>query len=108
MFTKITGAFAIFSNLGKIKLVASSSYTVVVRLLAVMKFIQTQITDTKLGEVLDKYMPAVINALETVKSLAEKYGAVLGITPAIVAQSVSGSDLEGELKAAVQSLKQHA
>jgi hypothetical protein len=107
MFTKITSAFAIFSNLGKIKLVASSTYTVIVRLLAVMKFIQTQITDTKLGEVLDKYMPATINALETVKNLAEKYGAVLGITPAIAAQSV-GSDLEAELKASVQSLKQHA
>ena len=108
IFTKLLSAFAIFKNLSKLKEITQTSYVVLVKLLSVLKFLETQVNDTKLGVTLSKYLPTTITALQTVKDLVDKYGSVLGIEP--VVESLNDKDVSAlsvELKRATFDLKKH-
>jgi len=106
MFTKLTAAFKIVSNLDKITSVVTVAYSALVKLLSVLAFIEQQINDTKLGTVLEKYLPPVITTLRKIKSLVEKYGELFGVVPQpeTVVQSLEDVDLEADLKKSIDEL----
>lgn len=87
MLSKLSNIFAIFKNLDKLKGIAQSSYLIIIKVLALLQFLDTESDDTPLGAKLDKYLPAAISALSKVKEYADKYGSYVGITPTAVALS---------------------
>ena len=108
MFKKFPSALTLVKNLDNIRLVVGATYTAVVKTLAVLVFLQGQANDTKLGVVLEKYLPTIILLLSKVKEVFEKYGKYIGFTPPVdaLAESVDGSLLLAELDASVAHLNQ--
>jgi hypothetical protein len=80
MFSSIINAFSVLANLSKIKAAAQASYEVVVKLIVVLKVVDQQIAGTPIAKEIDKYLPTAIKSLDTIKSLAEKFAPILGIT----------------------------
>lgn len=105
MLSSLLSAFSFFKNIANIKLAAQSAYQVIVKLLAVLNVVETEIKGTPASAALDKYLPSVIKALNTIKDLADKYGKLLGIDPA--ATALEQTDAHTELKAATSALSVH-
>jgi len=88
MFQSLTASFAIFKNLGKIKEVLNVAYTAVVKLHAVLVFLDSQTNDTKLGKVLEGYLPKTVETLEKILEVFKKYGKYIDLDTTAVAQSI--------------------
>lgn len=98
MFQKILKALSIFKNLENIKNGVSVFYTSICKVLNTLKFIETQINDTKLGSSLKQYLPETIKILEKIKQIIEKYGDFVGFVAPVDAQNlVVIDDLKKEL-----------
>lgn len=104
MFSNIVSAFKIVSNLDKITSVVTTAYTALVKLISVLAFIEGQITDTKLGDVLEKYLPAVLTTLRKIKELVEKYRNLFGIVPKPEVVSQGADDLHADLEKSIAEL----
>jgi hypothetical protein len=99
-------AFFLAKNLAKIKDVVNVSYVAIVKTLQSLAFIETQLGDTKLGLLLENYIPKIIEVLTKVKELIEKYGKYIGVTPVTpvagtlseVSLQQSLAELDGALK----------
>lgn len=110
MFANLSTAFSVVKNLANIKDIASVVYVAVAKLLVTLVFIQGQVTDTKLGKVLEKYLPKSVEVLEKIKALFEKYSKIIGLNLTVAAQSIiseetlleelerSSSELDAKLK----------
>ena len=106
MFKNLQLAYKIAKSLGNIKLVIQSTYTVLVKLLAVLDFVAAQTKDsenTKLGKAISAYVPVIKTAVEKVKAVIEKYSPFL--EPLVEAQS-EGS-VQAELIKALEELETH-
>ena len=110
MFSSIVSAFSVLSNISKIRAAVRAAYEVVVKLIVVLQVVDQQITGTPVAAEVDKYLPAAIGSLNTIKSLAEKYAPIFGIdivataSPASVA---SVSNAQTVLSSATESLATH-
>lgn len=103
MFSTISSAFKIASNLANIRLVITTVYTAVVKTSAVLAFLTTQTNNTKFGEMIGQYLPLINSVITKIKVLIEKYGAIIGVdtSTVVVAQD---ADHEKALKDALASL----
>lgn len=98
MFQKILKALSIFKNLENIKNGVTIFYTSICKVLNTLKFIETQINDTKLGSSLKQYLPETIKILEKIKEIIEKYGEFIGfVAPADAQNLIVVDDLRKEL-----------
>ena len=88
MFQSLTSSFAIFKNLGKIKEVLNVAYTAIVKLHTVLSFLDAQTNDTKLGKVLEGYLPKTVETLEKILEIFKKYGKYIDLDTTVVAQSI--------------------
>lgn len=107
MFNSISTALKVVKNLDKIKEVVASSYEVVVKVLAVAKYLQTQLNDTKLGLVLTKYLPTIIAALVNVIAVVDKFGPLFGVNISAAASSehvLDADDLQQDLLDSIDKL----
>jgi ferritin-like metal-binding protein YciE len=99
MFTSLSSAFIIFKNLGKIKEVLNVAYTAVIKLHTVLTFLDSQTDNTKLGKLLDGYLPKTVEVLEKIIDIFKKYGKYIDLDTTVVAQSIlSESTLIEELE----------
>jgi len=80
MFSSLLSAFSVLSNISKIKAAVQASYEVIGKLIVVLQVVDQQITGTPVAKEVDKYLPTAIGSLTTIKSLAEKYAPIFGIT----------------------------
>ena len=80
MFSSLLSAFSVLSNISKIKAAVQASYEVIGKLIVVLQVVDQQIAGTPVAKELDKYLPTAIGSLTTIKSLAEKYAPIFGLT----------------------------
>jgi len=106
MLPYLSSAFSVLTNLTKIKAAAQATYEVITKLVVVLQVIEKQITGTPIAKQVDKYLPAAINGLNAIKSVADKFAPIFGITIAASAASVGGANTE--LNEAVKALSVHA
>lgn len=109
MFSSIINAFSVLANISKIKAAAQASYEVVVKLIVVLKVVDQQIAGTPIAKEIDKYLPTAINSLNTIKSIAEKFAPILGLTiaPATVASAIPAANAQAALSNASAALALH-
>ena len=80
MFSNFVNSVKMAWNFDKIKSVVAASYDAIKKVLAVLQYLGTQVTsDSKLGEVVVKYLPLVVTVLTKILSAADAYGGILGI-----------------------------
>jgi hypothetical protein len=96
-------AFSLSKNLSKIKEVVNVAYVAIINIIQALAFIETQLGDTKLGILLENYIPKIMVILTKVKELIEKYGKYVGVTPVVeslteVSPHKSLADLDVALK----------
>lgn len=96
MFTKLRSAYQIASNLGQIQAIVTAAFVSIIKTADILQYILKQTTDTKLGKVVDQYLPPVIAILNKVKDVIIKYGKYVGFEGGIV--SAQGDDLLEDLK----------
>lgn len=92
MLQKISSFFSFLKNADKIKQAVSTLYISISKVLSTLMFIETQITDTKLGNTLREYIPQVITILKKIKEIIEKYGFVVGFVPPVEALNLVITD----------------
>jgi hypothetical protein len=85
MFKKFSDAYKVVSNLGQIQVVVSAAFVAIVKTADILAFILAQTSDTKLGKVVDEYLPPVIAILDKVKGIILKYGKLVGFDGGAVA-----------------------
>jgi len=107
MFNKLKKSLSIFKNLGNITSHVKEFYVAIVKILTCLNVIQSEVNNTKLGKTLDKYLPVVIDSLETVKGIIEKYDNLIGLDVQATAQTlnISEDNLLYELSNTNKSLK---
>jgi hypothetical protein len=79
MFKNFIAALQIVKNRDKIKKVVNETYSAIVKTLDALEFINKQVNDTKLGRLLQQYLPQIITVLSKVKEIFEKYGPFFGL-----------------------------
>lgn len=79
MFKNFIAALQIVKNRDKIKKVVNETYSAIVKTLDALEFINKQVNDTKLGRLLQQYLPQIITVLTKVKEIFEKYGPFFGL-----------------------------
>jgi len=100
-------AFSLAKNLVKIKDAVNVVYIAIVKVLQALVFIESQLGDTKLGQLLETYIPKIIEVLTLVKELIEKYGKYIGVTPVVESLTeVSPHKTLAELDAALKKLSE--
>lgn len=106
MLNKFLSAFSYFKNIENIRATLNASYVALVRTLATLVFIQSQVNDTKLGKTVSEYLPKTIEVLEKLKELFEKYGKYIGLdVGAAVAQGIINEEsLSRELDKSIKEL----
>lgn len=105
MFGKLSSVFAFFKNFDTIKGVLTQVYTAISKTVSVLSYIETQITDTKLGNLLSDYLPKIIDILVKIVNIFQKYGGIIGlILPAFAAKKLSADEVDNELKEAKDTL----
>jgi hypothetical protein len=102
MFKKFSDAYKVVSNLGQIQVVVTAAFVAIVKTADILAFILAQTSDTKLGKVVDEYLPPVITILDKVKGIILKYGKLVGFEGGIVASQ--GDNLLADLKDLDKSL----
>ncbi len=107
MLTKLRTAYQIASNLGQIQAIISAAFLSIVKTADILEFILKQTTDTKLGKIVDQYLPPVIDILNKVKAIVLKYGKYIGfeetVSPQNETETLSLDELE-ELKKQLDEL----
>ena len=78
MFTKLRSAYQIASNLGQIQVAVAAAFVSIIKTADILEYILKQTTDTKLGKIVDQYLPPVIAILNKVKDIIIKYGKFVG------------------------------
>lgn len=104
MFSTLTSAFKIASNLVKIRETISSVYLVITKTITVIDFLAAQTNETKLGKLLAAYIPAISTILNKTKEVIEKLAPLLQITlPSSVVTLSAETVSEDEAKAILDS-----
>ena len=108
MFNKFSLVLSLFKNFDKVTNVIQTIYDTVIKLYSCLVFIQSEITNTKLGKTLEKYLPICIDILDKVKTIIEKYGHLVNLNVETSAQSINISEesLEDELKKSLNKLNE--
>jgi len=106
MFTSISSAYKIITNLSAIRDAISTIYNVVVKTTNVIAYLETQINDTKLGTIVAQYLPLIKSVLTKIQTIIEKYGSLIGITVTAPVAAKSNEDHEKSLKDALDALDQ--
>ena len=89
MFTKLRSAYQIASNIGQIQAIVAAAFLSIVKTADILEFILKQTTDTKLGKVVDQYLPPVIDILNKVKTIILKYGKYIGFDETVSPQTAT-------------------
>jgi predicted RND superfamily exporter protein len=112
MLSTLFSTFSFFKNIANIRAAAAATYQVVVKLIAVLKVVQEQLAGTPVDNDVEKYLPTVLNSLNNIKTLAEKYSPILGITLTVpvspaTAQSATVPTAHEQLTTANTALTAH-
>lgn len=113
MFTNFKLAFSIAKYAVNIKMVLESVYNVINKLVPVLGVIDTQTQDskeTKLGKIIQQFLPVVQTAVNKIKQVIEKYGPLVGFETTVYSQANEDAhqallDALKELDAVVDSKK---
>jgi hypothetical protein len=89
MFTKLRTAYQIASNLGQIQAIISATFLSIVKTADILEYVLAQSTDTKLGKVVNQYLPPVISILSKVRDIILKYGKYVGFEETVSPQTVT-------------------
>lgn len=104
MLNKLSQLFSFFKNLDNIRLAVSTVYDSVNSVLDVLRFIEIETNDTKLGKTLQQYLPNTIATLQKVKDIIIKYGKFVGYTPTVEGQDNDKEEFNSQLTRNIKNL----
>ena len=107
MFSSLLSAFSVLTNISKIRAAVQAGYEVIGKLIVVLQVVDQQIAGTSAAKEVDKYLPTAIGSLTTIKSLAEKYAPIFGITVATPVTTASVTNAQTVLSSANDALSVH-
>lgn len=97
MFSSITKGFKIAGNIKNIQDTVTTVYGVVSKTEDVLGFVNKQAnSNTKLGKIVEQYVPSISAVLGKIKNIIEKYAPILGI---VLAQANTNEKVESEEQA---------
>lgn len=102
-FTKVKDAWKFVSDKEKVQVFVTKLYTVVGKLLNVIKILKDYVTDPKFAS----QIPAVVSALSTVLSVFVKLAPLLGINlpvQTVASKNLTAEDAKKELESSVKEL----
>jgi|688.fasta_scaffold1453206_2 hypothetical protein len=92
----ITLFYTIVRNSKNILEAAGVLYVTLNKVLEILNFLETKSNDTKLGKILEQYLPVLISVITKIVNMFTKYGKYVGFVAPATVQS-DGAD-EDELK----------
>ena len=92
----ITLFYTLLRNSKNILEASGVLFITLTKVLEILKLLQSKSNDTKLGKVLDQYLPVVISVIEKILGMFTKYGKYIGFVAPVV-ESQAEED-EEELK----------
>lgn len=92
----ITLLYTLIRNSKKILEASSVLYITLTKVLEILKLLESKSNDTKLGKVLEQYLPIVISVIEKILGMFVKYGNYIGFVPPVVESQ--SEENEEELK----------
>lgn len=93
MFKKFIAALQIVKNREKIKAVLNGTYVAINKTLVALNYISEHTNDTKLGQLLQKNLPQIVNVLSKVKLVFEKFGPYVGLDLTVTEQKVQTEEV---------------
>ena len=107
MFSSLLSAFSVLTNISKIRAAVQAGYEVIGKLIVVLQVVDQQIAGTPVAKELDKYLPTAIGSLNTIKTLAEKYAPIFGISVTAPVTTASVTNAQTVLSTANDALAVH-
>jgi uncharacterized membrane protein len=97
--------YALIKNSKKIVEASGVIYVTLTKVLEILKLLESKSNDTKLGKILDQYLPVVISVIEKILGIFNKYGKYIGfVAPAAVPVSAQSESDEDDLKDHLEDL----
>ena len=81
--------YTLIKNSKKIVEASEVIYVTLTKVLEILKLLESKSNDTKLGKILDQYLPVVISVIEKILGIFNKYGKYIGFVAPIFAVPVS-------------------